>query len=204
VSTFLVEGGFLADVVLFKQMNAVFWPRILPILRPTPLMRGEVICKEGEDCIEAFIVVDGELEGFTSSKQLTRTLSGGPNQHPTFAADNNQNGNSSSKMSSNSNGNAGRPLLSPTSTASLAKSLGLPPVNKHEHHHHGRRSKSKRKRHLAVVPSVPSNAATFRSTTSDAAVPSSSPSSLPAPSNGTQRFPSDLLPIPGNIHDEVC
>ena len=65
VSTFLVEGGFLADVVLFKQMNAVFWPRILPILRPTPLMRGEVICKEGEDCIEAFIVVDGELLGTT-------------------------------------------------------------------------------------------------------------------------------------------
>lgn len=70
VSTFLVEGGLLADVVLFKQMNAVYWPRILPILRPCPLMRAEVVCREGEGCIEAFIVVDGELQG-------TTTLGGG-------------------------------------------------------------------------------------------------------------------------------
>ena len=203
VSKYLVSE--LMEVVMpFRDMSSLQWAKVLPLLTPHVFNHGDVLCWQGDYCAESIIVVDGELEGFTSSKQLTRTLSGGPNQHPTFAADNNQNGNSSSKKSSNSNGNAGRPLLSPTSTASLAKSLGLPPVNKHEHHHHGRRSKSKRKRHLAVVPSVPSNAATFRSTTSDAAVPSSSPSSLPAPSNGTQRFPSDLLPIPGNIHDEVC
>jgi hypothetical protein len=66
VSTFLVEGGLLADAVLFKQMNAVYWPRILPILRPCPLMRAEIVCREGEACLEAFIVVDGELQGTTT------------------------------------------------------------------------------------------------------------------------------------------
>ena len=65
VSKFLVEGGLLAEVTIFKHMSEVYWPRILPLLRPTPLMRAEVVCREGEDCLEAFIVVDGTLLGTT-------------------------------------------------------------------------------------------------------------------------------------------
>jgi len=66
VCFFLVDGGLLKHVSLFKHISSVYWPRVLPLLRPCPLMRGEVVCSEGEDCLEAFVVVEGQLIGTTS------------------------------------------------------------------------------------------------------------------------------------------
>jgi len=70
VSEYLVESGMLSEVMIFKQMSSVYWPRILPLLRAVPLMRGEVVCREGEDVIECFIVIEGQLEGTTSFSPL--------------------------------------------------------------------------------------------------------------------------------------
>lgn len=200
VSKYLVSE--LMEVVMpFRDMSSLQWAKVLPLLTPHVFTHGDVLCWQGDYCAESIIVVDGELEGFTSSKQLTRTLSGGPNQHPSFAADSSKNG-SNRTSSSSSNRNQDRPLLSPTSAASLAKSLGLPPVNEHDHqYHHGRSSKPKRKRNPAVVPSLPADAAASSSSNADGSA-STSTSSLVS-SNGTQSFPSDLLPIPSNINDEV-
>lgn len=66
VSNFLVSGGGLLNkVVLFRCCAAAYWPRVLPLLRPCPLMRGELVCKEGQDIIESFIILDGVLVGST-------------------------------------------------------------------------------------------------------------------------------------------
>jgi len=204
VSKYLVSE--LMEVVMpFRDMSSLQWAKVLPLLTPHVFTHGDVLYWQGDYCAESIIVVDGELEGFTSSKQLTRTLSGGPSQHPSFAAGGSNKNGSNSKSSSSSNSHKDRPLLSPTATASLAKSLGLPPVNEHDrhHHHHGRSSKPKRKRNLAVVPSLPAYAAASSSSNGDVPASTSSPSSSPASSNGTQSFPSDLLPIPSNTTDEV-
>ena len=62
LSKFLVTNGKLNDVCLFKCMHKVYWPKVLPLLLPCPLMRGEYLCHEGSEAVEAFILLDGELE----------------------------------------------------------------------------------------------------------------------------------------------
>ncbi len=74
---FLVTGGRLINVALFKGTDKAYWPRILPLLRPCPLMRGEILCEEGGETVEAFILLQGELEATSSieARKLMRSQS---------------------------------------------------------------------------------------------------------------------------------
>jgi hypothetical protein len=65
LTDFLVLSGPMSEVALFKSMSSVYWARVLPLLRPCMFARLETVCKQGEDCVEGYIVTEGCLTGAT-------------------------------------------------------------------------------------------------------------------------------------------
>jgi len=65
LTEFLVQNGPMSEVVLFKSMSSVYWARVLPLLRPCMFARHEVVCRQGEDCVEGYILSEGCLTGAT-------------------------------------------------------------------------------------------------------------------------------------------
>jgi hypothetical protein len=61
-TSFLIESGPLSTVALFKAMPSAYWGRVLPLLRPVVFLRDEVVCGQGDEILEAYIVTSG---GFT-------------------------------------------------------------------------------------------------------------------------------------------
>ena len=55
LTDFLVQGGPMSEVALFHSMSPVYWARVLPLLRPCMFARDEVICRQGEDCVESYV-----------------------------------------------------------------------------------------------------------------------------------------------------
>ena len=74
MSTFLVEHGALADVMLFKMLPPVHWARVLPLLRPVIFGAHETVCIQGEVVVESYILIDGLL-----------TVISGEKRHATFS-----------------------------------------------------------------------------------------------------------------------
>jgi len=75
VSQYLV-AEMMEDVMPFKDMSPIQWSIILPLLRPFVYETDQVLCTQGEYCIETFIILEGTLEGKCSAKKLTKILSG--------------------------------------------------------------------------------------------------------------------------------
>lgn len=63
VSVFLVNEA-MAGADLFSSMPEVLWPKLLPAVRPLRVISGEFICKQGEVCREAFLILRGEAVAF--------------------------------------------------------------------------------------------------------------------------------------------
>jgi len=40
VCAFVVSDGLLSGVFLFRRLTSVFWPKLLPLLKPCPVARG--------------------------------------------------------------------------------------------------------------------------------------------------------------------
>jgi len=64
VSSFLV-AGLMSNVMLFRDLSPVLWAQILPLLRPCRFELGDVVSKQDEECVEAFILLEGEARGMT-------------------------------------------------------------------------------------------------------------------------------------------
>jgi hypothetical protein len=60
----------------FKEMSPLQWSIILPLLRPCIFEAGQVLCTQGDYCIETYIILEGCLHGTCSAKRLIRILSG--------------------------------------------------------------------------------------------------------------------------------
>jgi len=43
----------------------VYWSRVLPLLRPCVFLRDELVCLQGDECIEAFVLTSGRLVAST-------------------------------------------------------------------------------------------------------------------------------------------
>jgi hypothetical protein len=72
VSFFLVNETMVrAD--LFSSMPEVLWPKLLPAVRPLRVIAGEFICKQGEVCREAFVILRGEAVAFRRPLQVWST-----------------------------------------------------------------------------------------------------------------------------------
>lgn len=63
VSTFLVNEA-MAHAELFKSIPEVLWPKLLPAVRPLHVVAGETICRQGEVCREAFVILQGKVAAF--------------------------------------------------------------------------------------------------------------------------------------------
>jgi hypothetical protein len=64
VSSFLVSG-LMNNVALFRDLSPVLWAQILPLLRPCRFETGDIVSKQDEECVEAFILLEGEARGLT-------------------------------------------------------------------------------------------------------------------------------------------
>ena len=64
VSSYLVME-LMGDVELFRSMSSVLWPRLLPLLRPMRFEATELVCVQGEDCTEMYVVLQGSMRGIT-------------------------------------------------------------------------------------------------------------------------------------------
>jgi hypothetical protein len=64
VSAYLLENK-MGQVTLFRSMSRTLWPRLLPMLRPVHFERADLICAQGEDVTEMFVVLSGMLSGIT-------------------------------------------------------------------------------------------------------------------------------------------
>ena len=64
VSNFLVSG-LMSQVPLFRNLSPFVWARILPLLRPCRFMADDVVCDQGDACVETFIVIEGECSAVT-------------------------------------------------------------------------------------------------------------------------------------------
>ena len=64
VSDYLLEKN-LGQVTLFRSMSRTLWPRLLPQLRPVHIDREDLLCSQGEDVTEMFVVLTGMLTGST-------------------------------------------------------------------------------------------------------------------------------------------
>ena len=64
VSAYLVSE-LMGNVGLFQTMSPILWPRLLPLLRPMRFEAEEVVCAQGEDCSEMYVVLSGHLHGAT-------------------------------------------------------------------------------------------------------------------------------------------
>jgi len=62
---FLVQGGPMKKVSLFKSMSSAYWVRVIPILRPCLYGRDEVVCSQNDEVTEALIVLEGSLTACT-------------------------------------------------------------------------------------------------------------------------------------------
>ena len=67
VSSFLV-AELMGSESFFMSMRPVLWPRLLPILRPMRFETDELICQQGEECTEMYVVLNGSLVGETRVK----------------------------------------------------------------------------------------------------------------------------------------
>jgi hypothetical protein len=64
VSHFLVTELMGADSFLMK-VSPILWPRLLPLLRPMRYESDEVVCRQGEECTEMYILLSGRMNGST-------------------------------------------------------------------------------------------------------------------------------------------
>jgi hypothetical protein len=142
VSKYLVSE-LMEDVMPFKDMSSLQWAKVLPLLTPHVFNQHDVLCSQGDYCAESTVVLDGALQGRTSSKQLTCTLSGEATPH-------------NARHRSHGGGNRSQeppawdePLLSPTSMDAWSRSLGLSPARNER----TRAQVVKRKRGTPVSPS---------------------------------------------------
>ena len=63
VSAFLVNEA-MAHAELFRSIPEVLWPKLLPSVRPLRVVAGETICRQGEVCREAFVILQGKVAAF--------------------------------------------------------------------------------------------------------------------------------------------
>ena len=66
VSSFLVSG-LMSNVTAFRNVSPVLWARIVPLLRPCRFENSEIVCQQGEACVESFVVLEGQLVGSTDA-----------------------------------------------------------------------------------------------------------------------------------------
>ena len=55
----------MGDVKIFQQLNPSLWASLISILKPLRFDPGEVVCRQGEECSEMYIVHAGSLAGST-------------------------------------------------------------------------------------------------------------------------------------------
>eukprot|EP00614_Pseudopedinella_elastica_P009557 CAMPEP_0172607538 /NCGR_PEP_ID=MMETSP1068-20121228/27690_1 /TAXON_ID=35684 /ORGANISM="Pseudopedinella elastica, Strain CCMP716" /LENGTH=935 /DNA_ID=CAMNT_0013410567 /DNA_START=183 /DNA_END=2990 /DNA_ORIENTATION=- len=81
VSTYLVAEK-MRNVKIFQTMSPKLWPRLLPILNPTRFAQDEVVCEQGDEAAEMFIINEGQLLGVSEVpnaplKPRARSISSG-------------------------------------------------------------------------------------------------------------------------------
>ena len=64
VSSYLLTE-LMADVGLFHSMSPFLWPRLLPLLHPIRFEASELVCAQGEECSEMYVVLNGFMRGTT-------------------------------------------------------------------------------------------------------------------------------------------
>ena len=62
VSAFLVTE-LMGQDSFFSTMPPLLWPKLLPILKPVRMEKGESICMQGEECVEMYVVLEGSMLG---------------------------------------------------------------------------------------------------------------------------------------------
>jgi len=67
VSGYLVMQLMGPDSFL-ASMPATLWPRLLPMLRPMRFEADEMVCMQGEECTEMYVVLQGSLVGETKCR----------------------------------------------------------------------------------------------------------------------------------------
>ena len=55
----------MPNVRLFHSMSRTLWPRLLPLLRPVHFDAEQVLCSQGEDVTEMFVIISGCFQGVT-------------------------------------------------------------------------------------------------------------------------------------------
>ena len=71
VSSYLLVE-LMGDFCLFHSMSPVLWPRLLPLLRPMRFEAGELVCAQGEDCTEMYVMLTGCMRGTTTLSAATK------------------------------------------------------------------------------------------------------------------------------------
>jgi len=64
VSEYLIRD-LMGDNSIFMTMSPTMWPSLLPLLRPMRFELGEVVCEEGEECTEMYVVLQGRIVAST-------------------------------------------------------------------------------------------------------------------------------------------
>jgi len=55
-----VMSTLMEEVALFRLLPASYWPHVLPLLRPCRFSAGEVLCTQGGDATEMYVILGGE------------------------------------------------------------------------------------------------------------------------------------------------
>lgn len=64
VSSYIVTVQ-MGGVKVFQTMNPLLWSSLIALLKPLRFDPGEVVCRQGDECTEMYMVHHGRLTGFT-------------------------------------------------------------------------------------------------------------------------------------------
>ena len=64
VSSYIVTVQ-MGGVKVFQTMNPLLWSSLIALLKPLRFDPGEVVCRQGDECTEMYMVHQGRLTGFT-------------------------------------------------------------------------------------------------------------------------------------------
>lgn len=64
VSSYIVTVQ-MGGVKVFQTMNPLLWSSLIAMLKPLRFDPGEVVCRQGDECTEMYMVHHGRLSGYT-------------------------------------------------------------------------------------------------------------------------------------------
>jgi len=68
VSAYLINE-LMGRESVFLTMSPTLWPRLLPLLRPMGFEKDEIVCAQGDECTEMYVVLVGTLVGVTKDRE---------------------------------------------------------------------------------------------------------------------------------------